>query len=150
LFASDNAPSLPVSPSSWLDHTPLKWEQLKGKVVMLNVWTFACWNSYRSLPWVVSLQKKFPDLQIIGVHSPEFGYEEDRSRMRQVMSQYGAVYPQILDDDHEYWNKLSNTYWPSFYIVDKAGNIRGRFSGETHAGDAQAMKIEKLIQDLSK
>ena len=96
----------------------------------------------------MSLQKKFPQLQIIGVHSPEFGYEKDRFRLRGVMKQYGALYPQILDDDHNYWDQLSNTYWPSFYIVDKEGIIRGRFAGETHEGDPQAKQMEALIQSL--
>jgi hypothetical protein len=84
---------------------------------MLNVWTFACWNSYNSFEWIVSLQKKYPDLQIIGIHSPEFDYEKDRKRMRDVMTKYNINYPQVLDDNHDYW-KTEYRYWPSFYIVD--------------------------------
>lgn len=150
LFASDNAPVLPSSPERWLDAKPLQWETLKGKVVLINVWTFACWNSYRSLPWVTSLQQKFPELKIIGVHSPEFDYEKDRTGLRSTLSKYGVTYPQILDDDHAYWQSLGNTYWPSFYIVDKHGKIRGRFAGETHKDDSQAKQIENLIESLRK
>jgi hypothetical protein len=59
-------------------------------------------------------------------------------------------YPQVLDDNHDYWNQLHNTYWPSFYVVDKNGNIRGKFAGETHANDRQALEIERLIDHLRK
>jgi hypothetical protein len=104
------APALPSNSSSWLDQKPIQWNQLHGKVVMLNVWTFACWNSYISFEWIVSLQKKYPDLQIIGVHSPEFDYEKDRKRMRDVMTKYNIHYPQVLDDNHDYWKKLNNRY----------------------------------------
>ena len=148
--AMDMAPPLPSHSGEWLDGKPLQWQDLKGKVVLLNVWTFACWNSYRSLPWVVSLQQKFPDLQIIGVHSPEFSYEKDRNRLRETMSGYKVRYPQILDDNHGYWEKLNNRYWPSFYVVDQNGTIRGRFAGETHSGDNQAKEMERLIETLLK
>lgn len=65
------------------------------------------------------------------------------------MAKYSLVSPQILDDNHNYWNKLNNHYWPAFYVVDKKGVIRGRFAGETRAGDPQAQNIEKLIWQLS-
>jgi glutathione peroxidase-family protein len=143
------APALPSSSNKWLDEKPVQWNQLKGKVVLLNVWTFACWNSYNSFEWIVSLQKKYPDLQIIGIHSPEFDYEKDRKKMRDVMAKYNINYPELLDDNHEYWKKLNNRYWPSFYIVDKHGNIRGEYFGETHIGDAQAKHIEELIGKLT-
>ncbi len=149
LFAVEQAPALPDDPSKWLDGKALRWQDLQGKVVLVNVWTFACWNSYRSLPWIVSLQKKFPDLRIIGIHSPEFDSEKDRNRLRQTMAQYKVTYPQVLDDDHDYWDQLNNRYWPAFYLVDKHGVIRGRFAGETHPEDSQAEKIEALIQMLS-
>jgi hypothetical protein len=96
----------------------------------------------------VSLQKKFPELQIIGIHSPEFDWEKDRERMRREMQKYDVNYPQLLDDDLQYWKALGNHYWPSFYVVDKEGKIRGSFAGETHEGDAQARKIEALIETL--
>jgi hypothetical protein len=150
ISANSKAPKLPSDTSHWLDGKPLAWENLQGKVVLLNVWTFACWNSYRSLPWVTSLKQKFPGLVMIGVHSPEFSYEKDRQQMRSVMAKYKVDYPQILDDGHEYWKKLNNQYWPAFYIVDKHGEIRGAYAGETHLGDSQAATIERLIETLTK
>jgi glutathione peroxidase-family protein len=149
-FATESAPPLPSTSSQWLDGQAYQWKDLRGKVVLLNVWTFMCWNSYRSLPWIVSLQKKHPDLQIIGVHSPEFESEKNRNSLRKTMASYGVMYPQILDDNHDYWNQLQNTYWPAFYVVDKKGMIRGKFAGETHPDDAQARKIEQLIEVLQK
>ena len=106
-------------------------------------------NCHRTLPWVVSLQKKIPDLQIIGIHTPEFSWEKDRGRLREEMKKFGMNYPQVLDDNYDYWNALGNLYWPSFYIVDKQGIIRGRFFGETHINDNQAKKIEALIVALA-
>jgi hypothetical protein len=148
-FSADAAPPLPSAASNWLDGKPLKWEQLKGKIVLLNVWTFGCWNSYRSLPWIVSLQQKFPEMQIIGIHTPEFAHEKDRNKMKDTMASYKVTYPQLLDDDFQYWRQLNNRYWPSFYVVDKNGIIRGKYIGETHANDSQAKQIEKLIQELT-
>jgi glutathione peroxidase-family protein len=150
VFASQPAPPLPQTPRAWLDSRAMSWQDLRGKVVLLNVWTFACWNSYRSLPWIVSLREKFPDLQIIGIHSPEFDYEKNRNQMRETMARYHVNYPQVLDDNHEYWQSLNNTYWPAFYIVDKKGNLREKFAGETHPDDRQAAEIEKVIDTLSK
>jgi hypothetical protein len=146
--ANQQAPPLPTQSERWLDGKPRTWSDLKGKVVLLNVWTFGCWNSYRSLPWLVSIQKKFPELQIIGVHSPEFDHEKDRKKLRQTMKSYGVEYAQLLDDNHEYWKQLRNHYWPAFYIVDKQGRIRAFYAGETHAGDSQSRKIENHIQAL--
>ena len=98
----------------------------------------------------MSLKQKFPDLQLIGVHSPEFEYERNRSKLRETMAKYDLIAPQILDDNHDYWGKLNNRYWPSFYVIDKKGVIRGHFAGETHAGDSQAQAIETLIAQLTK
>ena len=148
VYSDQQAPTLPRQPSQWLDTAPMTWRELKGKVVLLNVWTFGCWNSYRSLPWLVSLRTKFPDLQIIGVHSPEFEWEKNRGKLKQTMSRYKIDYPQLLDDDHSYWKSLRNSYWPSFYLVDKQGRIRSSYAGETHAGDAQARAVEEAIKTL--
>jgi hypothetical protein len=87
-------------------------------------------------------------LQIIGIHSPEFDYEKDRAQMRQTMTKYHVDWPQVLDDNHDYWKKLNNRYWPAFYVVDKQGQIRGKFAGETHLKDPQASEIEKMIESL--
>jgi hypothetical protein len=97
----------------------------------------------------VSLQRKFPDLQIIGIHTPEFSWEKDRARMREEMKKLGMNYPQVLDDNYQYWNALGNVYWPTFYLVDKQGTLRANFFGETHADDNQAKKIEALIKSLA-
>jgi glutathione peroxidase-family protein len=148
--AFEDAPALPESSAQWLDGKVIGWNDLKGRVVLLNVWTFACWNSYRSLPWLVSLQMKFPELQIIGIHSPEFDYEKDRNQLRSTMRKYNVTYPQVLDDGHDYWRRLNNRYWPAFYIVDQHGKIRGEFAGETHPSDPQAREMEDLIVKLSR
>ncbi|MCI0414507.1 redoxin domain-containing protein [bacterium] len=149
-FANEPAPPLPSKSSDWLEGKPFGWSQLKGKVVLMNVWTFRCWNSYRSLPWVVSLKTKFPQMELIGIHSPEFDHEKDRNKLRETMASYKVTYPQVLDDDFAYWRQLNNRYWPAFYVVDKQGKIRGKFAGETHPNDSQAKRIEGLIEELMK
>jgi hypothetical protein len=89
-------------------------------------------------------------LQIIGIHTPEFDWEKDRSRMRREMQKHNVNYPQVLDDEFKYWKALNNRYWPSFYVVDKQGKIRGSFAGETHEGDDQAKRIEAMIVELGR
>ncbi len=116
----------------------------------MNVWTFGCWNSYRSLPWIVSLKKTIPGLEILGIHSPEFDHEKNRDKLRETMASYKVTYPQVLDDDLHYWRQLNNRYWPAFYVVDKQGKIRGKFAGETHPNDSQAKRIENLIKALTR
>lgn len=149
-FANEPAPPLPSRASDWLEGKPIAWSQLKGKVVLMNVWTFGCWNSYRSLPWIVSLKKTIPGLEILGIHSPEFDHEKNRDKLRETMASYKVTYPQVLDDDLHYWRQLNNRYWPAFYVVDKQGKIRGKFAGETHPNDSQAKRIENLIKALTR
>ena len=139
-----------TDPRDWLGSKPLTKNDLKGKVVLIDIWTFECWNCYRSFPWLNGLQKKLTKspLQIIGVHSPEFKREHDYAAIRMKMDEFQLKHPTMVDNDFSYWKALGNKYWPTFYIVDKQGQLRGRFIGEMHAGTPQAIKIEELIKQL--
>jgi glutathione peroxidase-family protein len=118
--------------------------------VLIDVWTFECWNCYRSFPWLHGVENRYnaQGLQVIGVHSPEFDAEKVRASIEAATKKYELGFPVMIDNDHSYWNALGNSYWPAFYLVDKQGRIRASFVGETHDGDANAQKIEAAVKAL--
>jgi thiol-disulfide isomerase/thioredoxin len=134
----------------WLNSAPLRVEDLRGKVVLLDVWTFGCWNCYRSFPWLNALEARLADspFQVIGIHSPEFAHERDPAQVRAKIAEFGLRHPVMLDNDFAYWRALGNRYWPAYYLVDKHGDIRELHVGETHEGDARASAIEERIGAL--
>ena len=134
----------------WLNSPPLEWKALRDQVVLLDFWTFGCWNCYRSFPWLKSVEKRYHDqgLQVIGVHTPEFDHEHDIARVRQKVEEFGLQHPVMIDNDFSYWRALRNRYWPAFYLVGKRGKVRAVFVGETHEGDRRAAKIERTIEKL--
>jgi thiol-disulfide isomerase/thioredoxin len=154
--AESHYPTMPTfshtESSQWLNSKPLTWEALQGKVVLLDIWTFGCWNCYRSFPWLNALEEEYEDkgLQVIGIHTPEFEHEKDRDAVIEKMKTFNIKHPVMLDNDFSYWKKLGNRYWPTFYLVDKQGRLRGYYIGETHAGDKNAKAIEKQVKQLLK
>ncbi len=139
-----------TSADDWLNSPPLTWQDLKGNVVLVDIWTFDCWNCYRSIPWLKTVEAKYHDkgLRIIGVHSPELPRERVRANVVGKVAEYGIQHPVMIDNDLSYWSALGNQYWPAFYLVDKQGRIRELFIGETHAGDRNAEGVDKAIQAL--
>lgn len=135
---------------AWLNSSPLKKEDLLGKVVLIDFWTFDCWNCYRSFPWLHEVEDKFNSkgLQVIGIHSPEFAHEHERPRLEKKAEKYKLEHPIMMDNDFAYWKLMKNQYWPAFYLVDKQGVVRQRFIGETHSGGNQAKRIEAVIEQL--
>jgi thiol-disulfide isomerase/thioredoxin len=123
---------------------------LRDKVVLIDVWTFDCWNCYRSFPWLKSVEDRYgpKGLNVIGVHSPEFERERDREAVAAKVREFGLDHPVMIDNDFTYWDALGNRFWPAFYLVDKQGRIRHRFFGETHEGDPRAGQIESAIEKL--
>lgn len=136
--------------SEWINSEPLRLTDLRGQVVLLDVWTFDCWNCYRSFPWLRALEARLADeaFQVIGIHSPEFEHEKIRANIEAKVTEFGLEHPIMIDNDFSYWNALANRYWPTFYVIDQQGRLRGRFIGETHAGDRQAQRIEAIIHQL--
>ena len=141
-----------VDPAAWINSKPLTTEDLRGKVILIDIWTYGCWNCYRSFPWLRSVEEKFADqeFQVIGIHTPEFDHEKDRNNVIKNVEKFMLHHPVMMDNDFAYWRLLRNRYWPAYYIVDKKGNIRDAFIGETHEGDRRAKKIEKVITKLLK
>ncbi len=139
-----------TKPELWLNSAPLTKKQLEGKVILVDFWTFACWNCYRSFPWLNDLESRLESkgLQVIGVHSPEFERERVKKNIEEKIKEFKLKHPVMIDNDFSYWKALNNRYWPAFYLVDKKGFIRATFAGETHKGTARAEEIEKLINKL--
>lgn len=136
----------------WLNSPPLSLRNLRGQVVLVDFWTFECWNCYRSFPWLGALEQRFADrpFRIIGVHSPEFERERDYRKISQKIDEFGLAHPVMVDNDFSYWQAMHNRFWPAFYLIDKRGVIRHVYVGETHDGDPQALKIASAIETLTK
>jgi thiol-disulfide isomerase/thioredoxin len=136
--------------ADWINAEPLRLADLRGRVVLVDVWTFECWNCYRSFPWLKSVEERYgpQGLSVIGVHSPEFDRERDRAAVAAKVREFGLRHPVMIDNDFSYWKALGNRFWPAFYLIDKRGRIRHRYVGETHDGDRQAKEIENAVERL--
>lgn len=129
----------------WLNSPPLTREGLKGKVVVVDFWTYSCINCLRSLPYVKAWAAKYRDqgLVVIGVHAPEFAFERDIGNVTRAVHDLGITYPVAIDNDYAIWRAFNNGYWPAHYFIDAKGNIRHHSFGE---GDYVA--DEQVIQTL--
>ena len=131
--------------TGWLNSSPLSAEQLRGKVVLVNFWTYSCINCIRTLPYVRAWAEKYGDqgLVVVGVHTPEFAFEKKAENIRQAIARFGLVHPVAIDNDFRIWRAFRNSYWPALYFVDAQGRIRYSQFGE--GGEARS---ERVIQDL--
>lgn len=136
--------------TAWINSAPLDLAMLRGRVVLLDVWTFDCRNCYRSIPWLTGIDKRYgpQGVQLIGVHTPEFDYERVRGNVEKKVKQFGIVHPVMIDNDYSYWNALDAQFWPTYYLIDRRGNIRAQYVGEMHAGHARARMVEAKIEEL--
>ncbi len=136
--------------ADWLGGPPMKLADLRGKVVVLDFWTFGCWNCYRSFPWLNSVRERFAaqGVQVLGIHTPETDRERDPADILANMKKYEVNNPVMIDNDFSYWKAMGNRYWPTFYVLDKKGRVRGQFIGETHAGDKRALALEAMLKKL--
>ena len=132
---------------TWLNSPPLSAQALKGKVVLVDFWTYSCINCLRSLPYVKAWADKYraDGLVVIGVHAPEFAFEKDVANVRKAVHDLGIDYPVAVDNDYAIWRAFDNHYWPAHYFIDAKGRIRAHQSGE---GDYDAG--ERIIQALLK
>ena len=137
-------PSL-AGATGWLNSPPLTPQALRGKVVLIDFWTYSCVNCLRALPYVKSWYARYaPDgLVVIGVHAPEFPFEKNPDNVRRAVHDLGITYPVALDNDYAIWSAFNNQYWPAHYFIDAQGRIRGHHFGE---GDYAAS--EELIRKL--
>jgi len=132
----------------WLNSPPLTPEALRGKVVMVDFWTYSCINCLRALPFVESWYEKYKDhgLVIIGVHAPEFAFEKDPNNVRRAVADLKVTYPVALDNDYAIWQAFNNQYWPAHYFIDATGRIRGHHFGEGNYDESE-QTLRKLLTD---
>lgn len=140
----------PVAPEiipggEWFNTSPLTLEELRGKVVIVDFWTYSCINCQRTLPYLKDWYEKYKDrgLVIIGVHAPEFEFEKNKNNVKNAIEDFGIEYPVVQDNQFATWRAYENHYWPAKYIIDKNGQIR-----YTHFGEGAYDETEKIIQEL--
>ncbi|QKJ86080.1 cytochrome c biogenesis protein DipZ [Paramixta manurensis] len=129
----------------WLNSPPLNAAALRGKVVLVDFWTYSCINCLRALPYVKAWADKYRDqgLVVIGVHSPEFAFERDIGNVTREAKKLGVDYPIAIDNDYRIWRAFENQYWPAHYFIDAKGHIRYE-----HFGEGEYDQSEKVIQQL--
>lgn len=129
----------------WLNSPPLTTASLRGKVVLVDFWTYSCINCLRSLPYVKAWAEKYRDqgLVVIGVHAPEFAFERDSNNVAKEAKKLGVTYPVAIDNDYRIWRAFNNQYWPAHYFIDAFGHIR-----YTHFGEGDDDQSERVIQAL--
>jgi cytochrome c biogenesis protein CcdA/thiol-disulfide isomerase/thioredoxin len=129
----------------WFNSPPLTNQQLKGKVVLIDFWTYSCINCLRTLPYLKAWDAKYrkDGLVIIGVHAPEFAFERDPANVEKAIADLGVRYPVALDNKYQLWNALKNQYWPAHYFVDAEGRIR-----YFHHGEGDYAMSERVIRQL--
>jgi thiol-disulfide isomerase/thioredoxin len=138
LTALDRAPV-------WLNSEPLMADGLRGRVVLVDIWTYSCVNWLRTLPYVRAWDERYRDrgLVVVGVHAPEFGFEHDLDNVRRAVGELGVGYPVVIDNDFAIWRSFDNRYWPAVYLVDRDGRV-----GFRHFGEGAYEETERAIQQL--
>jgi thiol-disulfide isomerase/thioredoxin len=131
--------------SNWFNSPPLSISSLRGKVVLVDFWTYGCINCVHTLPYVTQLQAKYKDrgLVVVGIHTPEFPFERSPSNVQAALKRHGITYPVAQDNESATWNAYSNRYWPAQYIVDQTGKIVF-----THEGEGAYEDIDRTIGKL--
>jgi thiol-disulfide isomerase/thioredoxin len=129
----------------WLNSDPLTLQQLRGKVVLVDFWTYTCINCIDVLPYVKSWNQKYKDqgLVVVGVHTPEYPFERDTDNVQTAIKRLGITFPVAQDNRYATWNAYDNRYWPAFYLVDKQGRVV-----YTHFGEGDYQQTEAKIKSL--
>jgi cytochrome c biogenesis protein CcdA/thiol-disulfide isomerase/thioredoxin len=132
----------------WLNSPPLTAEGLRGKVVVVDFWTYSCINCLRALPYVQGWYDKYKDhgLVIVGVHAPEFAFEKDANNVRRAVADLKVTYPVAMDNDYAIWQAFNNQYWPAHYFIDADGKIRAHHFGEGNYDESEAI-IRRLLTE---
>lgn len=130
---------------TWLNSDPLTMQQLRGKVVLVDFWTYTCINCIHVLPYVKTWNQKYKDqgLVVVGVHTPEYPFERDTGKVKAAIKQFGITYPVAQDNSYATWRAYDNQYWPAFYLVDKKGHVV-----YTHFGEGDYEQTEAKIKAL--
>ena len=142
--ANDKEHFMP-QPTVWLNSAPLNTASLRGKVVVVDFWTYSCINSLRNMPYLQAWADKYKaaGLVVIGVHTPEFSFETLRPNVERAIKDYSVTYPVAIDSNYRIWQAFNNEYWPADYFIDAKGRIRYH-----HFGEGDYLQSERVIQEL--
>src|ERR1041384_2725011 len=147
--SSSGAPEF--APGTWINSEPLTLKSLKGRVVLVDFWTFGCYNCRNTLPFVKRWHERYADkgLTIIGVHSPEFDAEQKIENVRREVASLGIRYPVVTDNDYETWRAYKVEAWPTAFLLDKLGRMRWMHVGEGAYEDAERTIQKRLAGEQS-
>lgn len=146
LMEETKAPTAPeILSGNWINSEPLTLKSLRGRVVLLEFWTFACYNCRNTLPTVKKWDAQYRDkgLTIIGVHTPELDYESNIDNLRREVAALGIKYPVVTDNDYSTWKEYKVEAWPTVFVLDKKGRVRW-----THVGEGAYDQTEDVIKKL--
>jgi thiol-disulfide isomerase/thioredoxin len=136
---------------TWINSEPLTLKSLRGRVVLIEFWTFGCYNCRNTLPFVKRWHESYSDkgLTIVGVHSPEFAGERNIDNVRREVGSLGIKYPVVTDNDYETWKAYNVEAWPTLFVLDKTGRVRWMHVGEGSYDVAEQI-IQKLLTEAGK
>jgi len=142
------SPAPAISSDTWLNSEPLTMKALRRKVVLVEFWTFGCYNCRNVEPWIKQWHSRYHDkgLTVIGVHAPEFAFEHKLDNLRAYIARQGIEYPVAVDNDFNIWHSWQNRAWPTIYLVDRQGVIRYLRIGEGGYETTEGV-IRRLLQE---
>jgi thiol-disulfide isomerase/thioredoxin len=149
LIAADKATAAPeFAKGSWINFDPLTLDKLRGRVVLVEFWTFGCYNCRNTLPSMKAWNSRYRDrgLTIVGVHTPETSSEYQLDSVRREIKALGVEYPVVTDNDYKNWNSYGVEAWPTLFVLDKQGRIRWRHVGEGRYEETESV-IKKLLAE---
>ncbi len=137
--------------AAWLNSPPLSMQALKGKVVLVDFWTYSCINCLRTLPYIRKWHDKYKDrgLVIVGVHTPEFAFERKTGNVQTAIRRFDIAYAVAQDNEYATWNAYENRYWPASYLIDRSGRIVLKHFGEGRYDEMESA-IRKLLDETGK
>ncbi len=146
--SAESAMAPEFATGDWINSEPLKLKDVNGSVVLVEFWTFGCYNCRNTLPFIKSWHDRYRDsgLIIIGVHSPEFDEEREVEKVRSEVASLGIHYPIVTDNDYQTWNAYNVEAWPTVFLLDKQGRIRWKHVGEGNYDETER-QIQKLLAE---
>jgi len=146
-MAADAPEFTHTATADWINSPPLTLASLRGSVVLVEFWTFDCYNCRNTLPWLKAIHSEYGPrgLKVVSVHTPELEQEKIPANVRTAVKELAITYPVMIDGNYSYWRALNNRYWPAFYLIDRDGKIVLTAFGELHRGDKRGDAMEAAI-----
>jgi thiol-disulfide isomerase/thioredoxin len=144
-------PELPAAGArAWLNSEPLSVAELRGSVVLIDVWATACIPCLRSAPWIHALDERYRQrgLRVVGIHAPQFAFEKNRERVAKYAEKFGMEHPIYLDDDLAYFGMLGTVQRPEIWLADRRGRLRAKVNGEMNDENPDSQALEAMVKQL--